>query len=450
VTTNPAPPVQVPAQFSSGTGKAAGPNKWWLAFSDPQLNSLINQAMAGNLQLKSAWARLSQAAAQVRAAGASRFPILTGSLTGYYTRSASAFSGQVGSSAGFELSGAVSYEADLFKRVASQADAAKLNAIASRDDVESIAMTLASQIAETWFTILFERAQRKLLTDQVKTNKTFLELVEFRFKQGLVTALDVYQQRQQLVATEAQLVTVVSRLARAQNALAVLVGKAPGNFSVAAGEELPKLGALPATGIPADLLLRRPDIRALRHRLVAADYQVASAVASRLPTLSLNPKGGLKGDSFNSGMFNNSITAPFYTLAGALTGVLFDWGRTSAEIDRNKSVVQEALYGFGQQLLVAIQEVENALVLERQQHLLIKNIEEQLDLSNKSLEQARARYQAGLVDFLRVLTALQNKQRLEVQLLGARRQLLSYRVQLCRALGGTWTRKLSAPKPAEL
>lgn len=450
VTTRPAPPVKLPVAFSSGGSQAPAPNKWWLTFSDSQLNALVDQAMAGNLQLKAAWARLSQAAATVRAAGATRFPTLTGSLTGFYQRSASAFSGEVGTQSNFELSAAVNYELDLFRRLGSQADAAKLNAIASRDDVEAMAMTLASQITETWFTILFEQAQRKLLTEQVKTNKTFLELVEFRFKQGLVTALDVFQQRQQLVATEAQLTTVVSRLAQARNALAVLVGKPPGAITVNAGDELPKVGPLPGTGIPADLLIRRPDVRAMRRRLVAADYQVAAAVAARLPGLSISPKGGLRGDSFNSGMFNNSIAAPFYSIAAGLTGVLFDWGRLSAEVDRNKAVVQEALAGFGQQLLVALQEVENALVLERQQHELIKKIEEQLELADKSLEQARARYQAGLVDFLRVLTALQNKQRLEVQLLGARRQLLSYRVQLCRALGGTWTRKLKAPNPAEL
>lgn len=141
------------------------------------------------------------------------------------------------------------------------------------------------------------------------------------------------------------------------------------------------------------------------------------------------------------------MSAPFYSLAANLTAVLFDWGRNKAEVDRNKGVVEEALHGFGQALLVAMSEVENALVLERQQLKLIENLKLQQDLADKTVEQARSRYQAGLVDFLRVLTALQNKQRLEVQALAAERQLLSYRVQLCRALGGTWTQKLKAPKP---
>ncbi len=447
VVENPAPPVKLPPSFSKAPTGAPMPEKWWQDFNDPALNALIDQAFAGNFQLKSAWARFRQARAVAKAAGATRLPTFTVGAGGALSAQPTQF-GSV-TSTSLEVSGGVSYEIDIWKKISSQAKAASVNSWASRDDVDAMAISIASQITETWFSVLFERAQRKLLTEQVKTNKTFLEIVEFRFKQGLVTALDVFQQRQQLVATEAQLVTVVSRLAQAENALAVLVGKPPRSLNVGGGEALPKLPPLPNTGLPADLLVRRPDVRALRRRLVAADHNVAVAVANRLPGLTLQGQGGWRRQASSFGGMTQILTEPFYLLGANLNAILFDWGRNKAEVTRTKGVVEEALFGLGQALLVAMSEVENALIQEQQQIKLIANIKEQLELADKSFTQAQARYQAGLVDFLRVLTAQQNKQRLEVQLLGAERQLLSYRVQLCRALGGTWTKKLTAPKVVE-
>jgi len=448
VTKNPAPPVELPVGYSKASTGAPLPEKWWQDFGDANLNALVEEALKGSFQLKGAWARLRQARALSKSVGAARLPTFTVGAGASYSGQPTQF-GSVQSTS-LDVSGGVSYELDLWKRLDSNAKAASFTTLARRDQVDAMAISIASQIAETWFSLLFERAQRKLLTAQVKTNKTFLELVEFRFKQGLVTALDVFQQRQQLVATEAQLVSVVAREAQAENALAVLVGKPPRSLTLPGADALPKLPPLPNTGMPADLLVRRPDIRAQHRSLVAADYNVAVAVANRLPGLSLSGQGGWRRQASTLGGMSQVLTEPFYILGANISAILFDWGRNKAEVERQKGIVEEALHGFGHALLVAISEVENALVLERQQLKLIENLKLQVDLAEKTVTQSRSRYQAGLVDFLRVLTALQNKQRLEIQILAAERQLLSHRVQLCRALGGTWTTKLKAPKPTKL
>lgn len=445
VVTNPAPPVALPTNYSVSPSTAPLPQKWWRDFSDPDLNALIERAFKGNFQLRAAWARLRQARATAGGASASRFPFFTGNVSAAKQRQVFAFAPMPIEFTQYELSAGVSYELDLWKRADSQYKATAFNMQANRDDVAAMAMSIAAQIAETWFNLVYQRAQHKLLSEQVKTNETFLELVEFRFKQGLVTALDVFQQRQQLVSTRSQLANVVAQVQQAENTLAILVGQPPRTITVGGRVDLPPLPPLPNTGVPADLLVRRPDVRAARRRLIAADYQVAVAVANRLPGLSLTGQGGLRSPTSITDLFSS----PFYLISGALAGPLFDFGRNKAEADRNRGVVEELLNNFGQVLIVAMNEVENALILERQQLKFITELKEQQELAEKTLTEARARYQAGLVDFLRVLTALQNKQLVEVQMLGAARQLLSYRIQLCRALGGTWTRTLEEPKPLQ-
>jgi NodT family efflux transporter outer membrane factor (OMF) lipoprotein len=341
----------------------------------------------------------------------------------------------------FSASVGAAYEVDLWKRVGSQAAGAALDAAAFRDDVEAMAISLAAEISEAWFDLVVQRAQRKLLAEQLETNQTFLELVELRFEQGLASALDVYQQRQQVVATRGQLTLVESAIAALGFRLAALVGQPP--RSVVAGERdaLPGMPELPGTGIPADLLERRPDVRAARRRVEAADHRVAVAVADRLPGLRLSGSTSLQDSNIAE-----LIATPLWAIIASVTQPIFAGGRLKAEVERNRAIVEERLMQYGQVLLLAMTEVETALVQERQQLANIAALEEQVEIGKSALREARARYREGLIDYLPVLTSLQALQRVELSVLQARRQLLSHRIQLCRALGGTWTARLAPPE----
>jgi NodT family efflux transporter outer membrane factor (OMF) lipoprotein len=342
----------------------------------------------------------------------------------------------------FTASIAAAYEVDLWKKVGNRAAGATVDSLAFRDDVETVAITLVSEVAEAWFDLVLQRAQKKLLTEQLEINETFLELINLRFKQGLASALDIYQQQQLLASRRAQLATIDAAISVLTNRLAVLAGQAPGEVKVAGGDALPSLPAVPGVGLPADLLNRRPDVRAARRRVEAADHRVAAAVADRLPGLRL--QGSL---SLQNGDIAELIARPLYSILAAITAPLFDGGRRSAEVDRNRAVVEELLANYGQKLLVAMTEVENSLVQEKHQALRIWELEIEAEVAAKALVEARTRYQQGLSDFLPVLTALQGEQRTQLNLLQARRQLISFRIQLLRALGGTWTKELEAPKP---
>ncbi len=441
-TRNPAPPIAVPDSFAEQTDASAPmPEKWWVAFGDSQLDALVDSALSGNFQLAGAWARVGQSRAIARQASSGKWPQVNAQL-GARRATDRFFFGpepiEVDAQNNFNASIGASYELDLWKKVGSRAAGAALDAKATRDDMEAIAISIAAEVTEAWFDVLAQRETRALLEAQLATNKTSVELVTLRFQQGLgASAVDVFQARQQVIATEAQLALVESREKVSAYRLAVLVGRAPGAIELGGADKLPALPALPGTGVPADLLLRRPDVRAIRRRVEAADWRVAAAVADRLPSISLSgdvsTKGLTVGDLFAS---------PLYSLTAGLLGPIFDGGRRKAEVARNRAVVAELMAAYGQTVLGALLEINNAIALEKGQLEHIAQLEQQIEVSEATLRETRNRYREGITDYLPVLTAQQTLQRAEQNLLVARRQLLSYRIQLCRALGGTWTRDL--------
>ncbi len=448
VTHNPAPPMELPDSYSAAAPAqdAPLPETWWKDFNQPQLDALIAETLTGNFQLRAAWARVRQARTFVKQANSGKYPQLE--VSGSAARQKSRFNLQdqviVNQNNMFSASIGAGYELDLWRRMASNGDGAALDALAMRDDVESIAITLAAEVTEAWFDLVFTNAQLKLLGDQLETNEVYLELIELRFQKGLASSLDIFQQRQQLVSTRAQVTQLQGSKRLLGNRLAILLGKPPQGLSLGPGDTLPDLpSVVPGTGLPADLLDRRPDVRAARRRVEAADHRVAVAVADRLPSLRVSGSVGL-----NSPSLAKFLTSPVWTLLSSITAPLFDGGRRKAEVERTRAVVEERLMQYGQALLQAMVEVENSVANEARQLAYIEDLKQLLELSTATLEQARLRYQQGLVDYLPVLSALQGRQRAELTLLQARRSLLSYRIQLCRALGGTWTQELKEVQQA--
>jgi outer membrane protein, multidrug efflux system len=443
VTRNPAPPIAVPDAYQGGAGAAELPETWWTAFGDEQLAALVDRSLRANLQLGASWARLAQARAVARQAGALRWPQLDATAEAGRQRLRFDFGEQgviTPQVSRFAISAAAGYEVDLWRRMSSGARAAGLEAAAAADDLQAMAISLVAEVSEAWFEIVSLRAQRKLVEEQLRISETFLELTKLRFQQGLASALEVYQQQQQLVATRARLPLIDGAVEVQHQRLALLLGRPPGDLEGIDRDTLPELPPLPATGVPADLLERRPDVRAAMRLVEAADYRVAVAVADRLPSLRLTGSVSTQASDVT-----DLFRTPLWSLFAGITAPLFDRGRRKAEVERTRAVVDERLMGYGQVLLQAMFEVDSALVLERQQLLHIADLEEQLEVAALTLRAANERYRQGLIDYLPVLTALQTEQQTQLSLLQARRDLISYRIQLCRALGGTWTETLPPP-----
>ena len=445
----PAPPLDVPDAYSSGGEEVREPAElargWWVLFGDPRLAELEARMLRESFQLHAAWARLEQARAVAELAGAPRWPTVGLELSAGAQRARfGPLEPQIIES--YSASIPASYELDLFARIGAEATAAELDARAAQKDVEALAMTLSAQLAETWFDLADLGARRALLEQQLETNETFLELVQLRFQTGLASALDVYQQQQQVTSTRAQLTLLVSQERVRTNQLAVLVGVPPTELAVQGPNELPELAPLPEAGFPLALIERRPDLRAAQLRVSAADYRVGAAIADWFPRLTVRGSVGLSSQELSQLFDLDSLV---WSIVGTLAQTIIDGGRRSAEIERREGVVYERLANYGQTFITALTEIDGALVLEQQQRANIAELEAQVEIAEATLREARNRYREGLTDFLNVLTALTALHNTQLGLLSARRQLLSHRIQLVRALGGSWTERLEPPERLE-
>lgn len=411
-------------EYSISVDGSEYPNKWWTSFNDSLLNSIVQQALANNLTLTQARARLEQSVASDKQAASFLFPELSGEVSGEES-----WDDEDKSENTFDAGLKLSWEIDLWGRLLSSRRAAGREILASREELEETAVMLTSQVAETYFRTIEQELQLKLLDSQIKAGETLLELTELRFAYGEASVVDVFQQRQQLASTRAQVPVVKSRLRTLENRLHVLLGTAPAGSLLKLSEDFPELPGLPVTGVPVDLLKNRPDLRRIYNQLVAVDYRVAEAVADRFPRLDLT----------GSAKFRDRIATEGILLSLLMEAAapIIDWDKRDAEVEKRKALLREELARYSEAYLTAIEEVENALWQERRQKELLKALEEQVEIARSNLTETRNRYREGLTDYLPVLTALQSLQQLERDIIQQQRQLISVRILLYRALGGS-------------
>ncbi|MBW2219896.1 MAG: efflux transporter outer membrane subunit, partial [Deltaproteobacteria bacterium] len=428
----------LPKTFSLYSGEADHSQQWWKSFNDAELNALVDAALSDSFSLKAAWARLNQARALSVQAGAGRYPDLTGTATAFTGRQKiSANSSETNRIEEYGMGLVSSYELDLWGRVRSQHKSVMLQAVASREDLNTAAITLAAEVANRWIAIIAQRMQKQLLTEQLRINETLLELVELRFRKAMVSALDVYQQKQVVQKKKAEIPLVEEQEQLLQHELAVLLGRPPRATLKINRIKLPKPSPLPPTGLPADLLSARPDIRAAWSRLNASDWQIAAARANRMPALSLTAQARYVGGDIDI-LFDQWLMS----LAANLTAPILDGGRRAAEVDRTRAVADENLALYYNKVLTAIKEVEDALVSEAKKKEHLEGLQKATATAGLALEEAEIRYSNGITDYLPVLTQLTIVQGLERDLIQRQAGILNARIQLYRAIGGTWTEDL--------
>jgi NodT family efflux transporter outer membrane factor (OMF) lipoprotein len=409
------------------------PSKWWLAFNDVHLNTLIEQALADNPGLLATWSRLEQARALARKSGALLRPGLDASSD--VSRSWSKQSTN-SSTSQLSLGLTASYELDLWGRLAASRDAAVLDTEFSYEDIRAAAISLSAQVAVAWFQLVDQRAQILLLDDQFRTNEQHLELITVQFQTGVASASDVLQQRQILERSRADKLILESNQKVLEHQLAALMGQPAGSIVLPQLQQIADLPPQPATGIPAELIQQRPDVKKAFLRLQSADRQLAATIADRFPKISLQASASTM-DSSTANLFQNWAA----TLAGNLVMPLIDGGRRKAEVDRSRAAHQELLHLYTETVLTAVQEVENALIREQQQQRYVESLAEQSSLLETASGQVRDRYMHGSETFLRFLTTLASYQNLQRSELQAKEQLIEYRISLYRSLAGGWEMK---------
>ena len=432
----------LPATYgdSDEVAQAARQEQWWTAFNRADLNELEAQGLSGNLDLAEAWARLRQAQAEAVIAGADLYPGVDGSASWRKTRTYGTGSG---TGTGIGLGVGIGYEVDLWGRIRAGSESAEALAEASSFDVQATALTLSGDIATTWLNLLAYREGMILLTEQVETNQTQLELILLRFANAQSSALDVLQQRQLLAAAQARLPDAERQIRLLEHQLALLLGvPADQVYNLDGDHVLPKLPPMPATGIPSDLLLQRPDVRASYLKLESASWNVAGAKANRLPAISLSADATTTASAF-SDMFD-SWSASFLA---SLAQPLFDAGARQAEVERQLALARQAMLQYRTTVLIAFKEVRDALANEYWYQKALAALDVELEAARQQFSEAQLRYINGQTDYLDVISSLSTLQGLQRERIDAVAQVLGARIDLHLALGGDIPLTNPQPEP---
>lgn len=440
------PASLLPAVFSEAkpaenlavaSNPAINPN-WWTLFNDATLNHLVDQALTSNASLRLAVARVEQADALAREAGASFFPQIDGSAGISNTKASTKTATYVATQPRIRQSRSVglstSFELDVWGRIRRANEAARATVLASQYSRDAIRLSIAGLVADTYLALRAYDAQLVITAETVKTREDSLKLVKTRVDAGLASPLDGYQAEGLLASAEAQLAEQRRLRALAEHQLALITGDP--TLKIAAGDlkQLPLLPEPPA-GLPSDLIEGRPDVRQAEQELVAANAGIGVAKAGYFPKFTLTGSLGTESrtlsDLFSAGSNTWSLGL------GALMPIL-DFGRTSARVDQAKALNQQSLIAWQDSLQTAYKEVRDALVSLREYGEEEKAQSTRVDRAEKAMAIARLRYEAGQTGFLEVLDAQRSLNDAQLAAIGVRQARLSSSVGLFKALGGGW------------
>jgi multidrug efflux system outer membrane protein len=445
----------IPAAYSSATNtgatngwKIAQPQgqlpkgNWWKIFGDPELNDLEVQAAAANQQLKVAVARFAEARAQMDVTRAGLFPnvALSGSATRQQTspNTPSSFTGQaIGQKStynNFTVPLDFSYELDLWGSVRRSVESSRAQMQASDDNLATIKLEIQAEVGVDYFTLRALDSELSVLRSSIEVFTKSLDLTMNRRTGGVATDLDVAQAETLLKTTQAQLPAVALQRAQFEHALAVLAGQPASLFHIP-GQLLSTEPPLIPSGLPSELLERRPDISATERLMAAANANVGVAKAAFFPTVQLNGMAGF--DSVNAGtVFNWS--SRMWAVGPSLTMPIFEGGKLRAGLRLAKASYEEMVANYRQTVLTAFSEVEDNLAA---QTLLAKQYEAEngaLIAARLQLKVANNRYRDGLTTFLDVATAEGTELNVEFSTVQLRGQQLVAATSLVKSLGGGW------------
>nr|VFJ90054.1 MAG: efflux transporter, outer membrane factor (OMF) lipoprotein, NodT family [Candidatus Kentron sp. LFY] len=415
-------------QDNTNTRKSDLVPSWLADFEAPILHTLVEEAVGKNFDLDAAIARVRAARARARREGAEKLPEFTGDLSA--SRARSGLTGTVSNT--FALGIEVSWEADLWDRLDSAARAAVARVRAEEGDYRMARLSLAANVARTWFEAIESDQQLHLAEKTIASFENSLGTIERRYRLGIGSALDVRLARENVATARSQRETRARNRDTAVRSLEILLGRYPsGTLNIQ--RDLPKLRRNIPVDLPSDLLDRRPDVIAANARLLAARHGLATARANRLPRLRLTASGGTASSELHDLLRLDSLA---WNLLGGLTRPLWDGGRLSSEVDIARADRREADAKYAAVVLRAFREVESALTAEA----LLLNQEVALGVATREARAASAlameQYRQGLSDIVTLLSTQRREFDARSSLLAVAKRRLNTRVDLYLALGG--------------
>lgn len=449
----------VPAQFSAlekggfrgETPPGAFLDAWWHSFDDPLLDALMERLVSRNLDLRIASARLMQARAQAGVASSAYLP--EGGVTGEYRRirrdeasvPGAAATATRGREQDFWLAGFdASWEIDVFGSVRRQVEAADADLAASGEALRDALVSLRGELARNYFELRGLQLRIEIARQEVRIRRENVEITGARAKAGLASELDYARAQGELAGAEARIPALERSLQAAVFRIGVLLGQEPAGLEA----ELRAAGALPAAppdlpvGLPSELLRRRPDIRKAERELAAATARIGVSTAELFPRFSLTGSFGYQASESRT-MFRDESN--FWAVGPTLRWPILNFRRILSQIDVSKAVREEALARYERSVLIALEEVENALVAISREKLRSASLAEAVRANDLAVQLAMDRYLAGVQGYLAVTDAQAALYAAEDQLAQSRQAQSQALIALYKALGGGWQEEPSSP-----
>jgi len=443
------PAAPISATFKEADGwKAASPQDelpkgpWWALYQDPQLNALVAQVQLNNQNVALYAAQYRQALALVRESRADLFPTLTGtaSSTRSETGTGSSSSSTGSSSAGgpkneHSASLSLSWEADIWGKLRRTVEEDRASAQASAADLANATLSAQSTLAQDYFQLRILDQRIALYGDTIKGYQRYLQVIQNKYDEQISSRADLATGKTQLQSAQASMLDLQWQRAQYEHAIALLMGKPPADFALAADPAWQYHVPNVPLGMPSRLLERRPDIAAAERDMAAANAAVGVATAAYYPDLTLSASGGYQGSTV-SNLFN--VPNRFWSIGPSLTGTIFDFGATKAAVEQSRHAYDAKVATYRQTVLTGLGEVEDYLVELRTLEPELVARRNSAEAAEESASVSRDQYEAGVIDYLDVATtqATSLSERQTLLSLVATQLVTSVRLQV--ALGGSW------------
>jgi NodT family efflux transporter outer membrane factor (OMF) lipoprotein len=446
----PAPREQLPASYAADHGwREVGEvapmpvdGAWWKVFGDPTLNRLELELGEHNQSLAAQLAVYEQAQALLEQARAAYAPVLQATAGATRSRSlpsqATAQPAQNAFSAGLQAS----WEPDLWGSVRLQVEQGRANLRASAETLRSTRLSLEASLASSYLQLRTVDAQARLADATVGDYTRALQLTQERYRAGVDTAADVAKARTQLLQAQTSRTDLQVTRRQLLDAIAVLAGRPAPGFEIAVGGELPAVPRIPA-GVPAELLLRRPDLAAASQQVLAANAQVGIEQRAWLPSITLGASGGAQAATLAQ-LF--SAPTLYWSLGPSLAATLFDGGLRDAKLRAGRAAYRQTVAVYRQDVLQAMQQVQDNLSAQRILQHEASQQDEVVRAAEVSLRLALNQYKAGTADYLGVITAQTTATSARNAVLTLRNRRYAAAVNLIAALGGAWSETATLPR----
>jgi len=406
--------------------------QWWEVFGDNDLNGLEIQVAAHNQTVQAAEASFRQARALVGEARAAFFPTIGADASMSRGKAAQSTTSKVRNNYSGSLD--ASWVPDFWGRVRREMESSEAIAQASAADLALATLTAQNELAVDYLDLRIADEQKRLLDRTIIAYSKSLEITQNQYNSGIAVSSDVLQAKVQLENAQAQMVDIGVARAQFEHAIAVLVGKTPEEFSIAAIDAVPGLPDIPS-GVPSQLLERRPDIAAAERNVISANAQIGVAEAAYFPDITLSAAGGYQSSALSKWF---TLPSRFWSIGPSLVETLFDAGLRSAQTEAAIATYDQTVANYRQSVLTAFQEVEDNLAQLRIYAQEAEVLDSAVKDADKTVDIILNQYKSGTVSYLNVVTAQTASLNTQLSALNIRKQRLTAAATLIENLGGGW------------